>query len=75
MACNNCKKKKIETQDTTAQNLSFELRSGISFDQINMANPSDEIILRFLNENPNRISLFSKFPENWLNNEKENSNG
>jgi len=75
MGCSDCKQK-ITTapieENKIMENTSFKLRSQISFAQLTLANPnfkvgqiSDDIIIDFLMENPNRISLFSEFPENW----------
>jgi hypothetical protein len=45
---------------------------------ISQTNASDEVCIEFLKANPNRISLFEKFPENWKeliqDNEIENEN-
>ncbi|HRE77112.1 MAG TPA: hypothetical protein PLL09_04720 [Flavobacterium sp.] len=54
-------------------NGNFKLRDNIGVLQINFGegkfisqlNCADEICIEFLKVNPNRISLFSDFPENW----------
>lgn len=70
MACNKCKQK--TTVEVVESSSNFKLRDlgihQISFgagEYISNMNMSDELALAFLNENPNRISLFEKFPENW----------
>lgn len=62
----------------------FKLRTNIGLLQINFGSglfisqseAPDELCLRFLKENPNRISLFEKYPENWkelINNINDNA--
>ncbi|PZR11191.1 MAG: hypothetical protein DI539_20865 [Flavobacterium psychrophilum] len=67
MACNGCKKDKKETPITEPINnvvseSAYELRSGITYDQLGMKNPSDRQIQKFLEANPNRKSLFKTIP-------------
>lgn len=62
----------------------FKLRSDIGVLQINFGDgvfiskyySPDELCIEFLKANPNRISLFEKYPENWKeliqNNDDEN---
>lgn len=64
----------------------FKLRSNIGVVEINFgngqfisqSNASDKVCIAFLKANPNRISLFESFPENWKDliqdNVKENEN-
>lgn len=64
----------------------FKLRDNIGVLQINFGDGTfisqtyspDELCIGFLQANPNRISLFQKYPGNWKelieNNEKENEN-
>lgn len=54
-------------------NGNFKLRNDIGVLQINFGNgqfisqnnSTDELCIEFLKANPNRISLFSEYPENW----------
>jgi hypothetical protein len=75
MACNKCKKKSDDSGKvkTILPSNGFQLRTGITYDQIGISNPSDENIIAFLNENPNRIGLFVTYPRDW-NNMKKDSN-
>jgi hypothetical protein len=61
----------------------FKLRNNIGLLQINFGSglfisqtdAPDDLCTRFLKENPKRISLFEKYPENWMdliNNVKDN---
>lgn len=51
----------------------FKLRNDIGVMQISFgdgqfispSNATDEVCIEFLKANPNRISLFSEYPENW----------
>lgn len=64
----------------------FKLRNNIGVLQINFENglfisqtqADDETCIGFLRANPNRISLFEKYPENWKeliqNNENDTEN-
>lgn len=64
----------------------FQLRKNIGVLQINFGNgqfinqveADFDTCISFLKENPNRISMFEKYPENWKlliqNNESENEN-
>ncbi len=72
MGCNSCKKKTAVAKQTVSNQSGFSLRelgiSQIGFgtaETISNSNMSDELALKFLNENPNRISLFETFPANW----------
>ena len=73
MACTSCKKKTTITDENSSQNSSqFKMRNTgvhqISFGSGNMisnSNMTDELAIIFLKENPNRITLFEVFPENW----------
>ncbi len=62
----------------------FKLRSNIGLLQINFGSglfisqteAPDELCIEFLKANPKRISLFEKYPDNWMdliNNENENA--
>lgn len=78
MACNKCKKK--TTVEVAESNSNFKLRNvGIhqfafgAGEFISNAHMTDELALAFLKLNPNNISLFEIFPENWkelLSNDK-----
>ena len=74
MACNGCKKKTETSGKVKRINTSeaFKLRQGIEFEQVGLSNPTDKMIIAFLKENPNRISLFESYPIDWKNNTKEN---
>ena len=74
MACKGCKKTNKDSGKvkTVMVSEAFKLRMGIGFDQIGITNPTDENIIQFLKENPNRISLFESYPTDWKNNTKEN---
>ena len=72
MACSSCKKRENRVF-VTPTNSQFKFRdntdlypiefgSGLMISNTNM---SDELAFMFLKENPNRISLFEKYPENW----------
>ncbi|RZJ67697.1 MAG: hypothetical protein EOO50_05285 [Flavobacterium sp.] len=71
MACSSCKNKLVTPVVVIDSNFRlrdvgmfpFEFGSGEFISNLNM---SDEIALRYLKENPKKISLFEKFPENWL---------
>lgn len=60
----------------------FKLRNDIGVMQINFENglfisqtqADDETCIGFLRANPNRISLFEKYPENWMELIKNNEN-
>jgi len=73
MACTSCKKKKEMAVELPVENTSqFKMRNTgvhqISFgsgSMISNSNMTDELAILFLKENPNRISLFEIFPENW----------
>lgn len=82
---------KIETVNSTTEVIvsddkNFKLRPDLGVTKITFENglyisqteTDDEVCLGFLAANPNRISMFSKYPENWKelikNNEKENEN-
>lgn len=88
MPCTNCKKKNntVEkmtvTKDETATVSKFKMRNNTGVHQISFGsglfisngNLTDELAFDFLKENPNRISLFEVFPEDWkelLNGENE----
>jgi hypothetical protein len=70
----------------TDKTTNFKLRSDIGVLQIalndgtfiSQKNAPDDICIRFLSFNPNRIELFTKYPENWKeliqNNENETEN-
>ena len=70
----------------TAKTSLFKLRSDIGVNHIttengetiSQSNADNKICLDFLKINPNRISLFEIYPENWLeiinHNESENEN-
>jgi hypothetical protein len=67
MACNDCKKKKPDIPVTpeikkVVTDSTYELRDGITYDQIGLDNPSDRQIKKFLEANPNRKSLFKVLP-------------
>ena len=61
--------------DENSPILSYELRDGITYDQIGIKHPSDATIKAFLEANPNRKSLFKVFPVLLVeNNEIEDDN-
>lgn len=73
---------KLEQKEMAASN-QFKLRSNIGGVQINFGDGEfistehapDNLCIEFLRANPNRISLFEVYPENWkdlINNEEEN---
>ena len=77
MACSTCKKKSTEIQiseEIVTQNnpCNFRLRSVIGVIQLSFGsgqfisnyNLTDELAVEFLRVNPNRISMFSVYPEN-----------
>lgn len=63
----------IATLKREAMNVRFELKAPFaiykiekgSADTISNNNMTDELAIRYLKVNPERIELFSKFPENW----------
>lgn len=77
MACTSCKKKKEIVAESAIQivNSQFKLRDNVGLQQISFgsglfisnSNVSDELAVQFLKENPNRISLFDVYPNDWKN--------
>ncbi|PZR18862.1 MAG: hypothetical protein DI539_16110 [Flavobacterium psychrophilum] len=79
MACTSCKKKKnIEVVAEVAipeitHSSQFKLKSVLGAIQMSFGSGqfitntvlTDELALEFLKSNPNRISMFSEYPENW----------
>jgi hypothetical protein len=78
MPCTSCKKKKvvestISQNNIMTQNSQFMMRANTGVHQIQFgsgflisnANMTDALAIEFLKENPNRISLFEVYPENW----------
>lgn len=72
---------KLEAKENAASN-QFKLRANIGGVQINFGDGDfistehapDNLCIEFLRANPNRISLFEVYPENWkdlINNENE----
>lgn len=70
---------------TQKSDSNFKLRNNIGLLQINFGSglfisqtsAPDELCLRFLKENPKRISLFEVYPANWMdlvNNVNDNEN-
>lgn len=74
MACTKCKKKTQLSAATEPEIIQFEavaeavsqyqLRDGISYDQIGLDKPTDTEVEAFLKVNPNRKSLFAILPDN-----------
>ena len=75
MGCTKCKKKKNVATGTTEVEITqieqvaevvsqYQLRDGISYEQVGLNNPTDEQIESFLRANPNRKSLFKVMPDN-----------
>lgn len=81
MSCKGCKKTKAviqEIQTEIEKTNAFQLKDKISLSELASMNPilkaepvTDEIWNAFLNENPNRISLFKSYPTDWRNNMSE----
>lgn len=79
MACTSCKKKKnieVVAEVLTPEiihNSQFKLKSVLGAIQMSFGSGqfitsavlTDELALEFLKSNPNRISMFSEYPENW----------
>lgn len=72
MACNSCKKKNALATTPIENDSQFKMRNTgvhqISFGSglmISNTNMTDQLAIMFLKENPNRISLFEIYPENW----------
>ncbi|RAK21605.1 hypothetical protein B0I03_10537 [Flavobacterium aquaticum] len=74
----------VELLKPQVENSGFKLRNnigvlGINFGggkSITIDNAPDELCIEFLKANPNRISLFEVYPENWvelINNENDNA--
>lgn len=76
MACTSCKKKNSlpeKVVNNVESQGEFKLRSNVGVIQLEFgsglflsnSNMTDELAVQFLKENPNRISLFEKYPSNW----------
>lgn len=80
MGCTNCKKKKTtEIQNVVYEDIESKIESNfrlkgivgiiqMSFGSgqfISNANITDDLAIEFLKVNPNRISMFEAYPENW----------
>jgi hypothetical protein len=68
MACNGCKKKRniaepVQEVQINIDHKNYQLRDGISYEQLGMVNPSEDDIKEFLEANPNRKSLFQTLPD------------
>lgn len=63
----------IEVESQIIVESNFKLRNDLGVSKISFGNGmfisqdecADEVAIGFLEANPNRISMFSKFPENW----------
>lgn len=76
---------KLEQDEEITPSIMFKLRPDINANHIYFGdgfilkpnNLDDDIVIEFLKQNPNRISLFKDYPENWKqlltqNNDDEN---